>query len=58
MVGVESGRSLVRLVPDAELLVLERAGHVPTMTRPNDMVAAIGHRFPLAVGQGPGLVPS
>ncbi|HEY2542229.1 MAG TPA: alpha/beta hydrolase [Gaiellaceae bacterium] len=42
---IESSRRLSALVPDAELLELEGIGHVPTMTRPDDVVAAILRRF-------------
>ena len=42
---IESSRRLSGLIPDAELLELEEVGHVPTMTRPDDVVAAILRRF-------------
>lgn len=45
VVEIESSRSLAALLPDAELVVLDGAGHVPTVTRPADVVAAIGRRF-------------
>jgi hypothetical protein len=35
----------VALLPDAELLELDGSGHVPTMTRPSDVVGAILGRF-------------
>jgi pimeloyl-ACP methyl ester carboxylesterase len=45
IVPIERSRSLVELLPDAELLVLEGSGHVPTMTRPREVVDAIRRRF-------------
>jgi 3-oxoadipate enol-lactonase len=45
IVPIESSRALVKLLPDAELLEFEGGGHVPTMTRPDDVVAAILGRF-------------
>ena len=45
IVPVEHGRRLAELLPDAELVELEGTGHVPTMTRPDDVVAAIRRRF-------------
>jgi pimeloyl-ACP methyl ester carboxylesterase len=45
IVPIESGRALAALLPDAELLELEGSGHVPTMTRPDEVVAAIRRRF-------------
>jgi pimeloyl-ACP methyl ester carboxylesterase len=45
VVGIESSRALAALLRDAELVVLDGAGHVPTVTRPADVVAAIGRRF-------------
>jgi pimeloyl-ACP methyl ester carboxylesterase len=47
IVPVEAARSLAELLPDAELVVLDGVGHVPTMTRSRDVVAAIHRRFPL-----------
>jgi pimeloyl-ACP methyl ester carboxylesterase len=38
-------RELAELLPDAELVELEGSGHVPTMTRPADVVEAILRRF-------------
>ena len=46
IVPIEHSRELARLLPDAELLEVEGSGHVPTMTRPDDVVAAITRRFP------------
>jgi pimeloyl-ACP methyl ester carboxylesterase len=40
-------QELARLLPDAELLLLDGTGHVPTMTRPDDVAGAIVERFPL-----------
>ena len=45
IVSIEGSRQLVDLLPDAELLELDGSGHVPTMTRPNDVVDAIIRRF-------------
>lgn len=42
---IEGSRRLVELLPDAELLEFEGSGHVPTMTRANDVVDAIVDRF-------------
>jgi pimeloyl-ACP methyl ester carboxylesterase len=41
----ELSRELAELLPDAELVELEGSGHVPTMTRPGDVVEAILRRF-------------
>ena len=42
---IDVSRRLVELIPDVELLELEGVGHVPTMTRPHDVVTAILRRF-------------
>lgn len=46
IVPIERSRSLVELLPDAELVEFDGSGHVPTMTRPRDVVDAIQRRFP------------
>lgn len=46
IVPVDVGRAVAARVPDVELLELEGIGHVPTMTRPDEVVAAIRRRFP------------
>lgn len=46
IVPIEAGRELAELLPNAELLEFEGSGHVPTMTRPDEVVAAIRRRFP------------
>jgi pimeloyl-ACP methyl ester carboxylesterase len=48
IVSVSESRALVELLPDAELVVLDGTGHVPTMTRPHDVADAINRRFPAA----------
>ncbi|HVB27451.1 MAG TPA: alpha/beta hydrolase [Mycobacteriales bacterium] len=48
VVPVEHSRVLATLIPDVELVVIDGVGHVPTMTRPHDVVAAICQRFPAA----------
>jgi pimeloyl-ACP methyl ester carboxylesterase len=45
IVPIEVSRHLAELLPDADLLELDGSGHVPTMTRPNDVVDAILRRF-------------
>lgn len=45
IVPIEVSRELAALLPDVELLELEGSGHVPTMTRPGDVVDAILRRF-------------
>jgi pimeloyl-ACP methyl ester carboxylesterase len=45
IVPVELSRTLVGLLPDAELTEFDGVGHVPTMTRPDEVVAAIRRRF-------------
>lgn len=39
------GRALAAAIPGAELVMLDGAGHVPTMTRPEQISAAIGRKF-------------
>jgi sigma-B regulation protein RsbQ len=46
IVPMEVGKYIANAIPDAELLILEGVGHVPTMTRPKEVVAAIERRFP------------
>jgi pimeloyl-ACP methyl ester carboxylesterase len=45
IVPVELSHALVGLLPDAELVVFDGSGHVPTMTRPGEVVDAIRRRF-------------
>jgi pimeloyl-ACP methyl ester carboxylesterase len=45
IVPIEGSRQLVELLPDAELVEFEGSGHVPIMTRPNEVVDAILRRF-------------
>jgi pimeloyl-ACP methyl ester carboxylesterase len=45
IVPIDVSRRLADLLPDAELLEFEGSGHVPTMTRPSDVVNAIVRRF-------------
>jgi pimeloyl-ACP methyl ester carboxylesterase len=45
IVPIEGSRALLQLLPDAELLELDGVGHVPTMTRPDEVVDAIRRRF-------------
>ncbi|MGH2933850.1 MAG: alpha/beta fold hydrolase [Gaiellaceae bacterium] len=42
---IGTSRRLNGLIPDVELLELAGVGHVPTMTRPDDVVEAIQRRF-------------
>jgi pimeloyl-ACP methyl ester carboxylesterase len=42
---IENSKYLVDAIPDAELKVVEGAGHVPVVTRPNEVVEAIEKRF-------------
>jgi pimeloyl-ACP methyl ester carboxylesterase len=44
-VPIDESRKLAAQLPDVELLEFEGAGHVPTMTRPEEVVAAIQRRF-------------
>jgi pimeloyl-ACP methyl ester carboxylesterase len=46
IVPIEGSRTLVELLPDAELVEFEGSGHVPTMTRSREVVDAISRRFP------------
>ena len=49
IVPMERAKELASALPRAELLVLEGAGHVPTLTRPKDVATAIAsflRRFP------------
>lgn len=45
IVPIEVSQRLAELLPDAELVELDGTGHVPTMTQPDEVVAAILHRF-------------
>jgi pimeloyl-ACP methyl ester carboxylesterase len=45
IVPIDESRELAARLPDVELLEFEGSGHVPTMTRPDDVVAAIQSRF-------------
>ena len=45
IVPIQVSRELVELLPNAELLEFEGSGHVPTMTRPTDVVNAILRQF-------------
>lgn len=45
IVPIDVSRRLAELIPDVELVEFESTGHVPTMTRPDEVVAAILHRF-------------
>jgi pimeloyl-ACP methyl ester carboxylesterase len=45
IVPVDESRELAAQLHDVELLEFEGTGHVPTMTRPDEVVAAIQRRF-------------
>lgn len=45
IVPVEIGRMMAAQLPDAQLVLIDGAGHVPTMTRPYEVVKAITDRF-------------
>jgi pimeloyl-ACP methyl ester carboxylesterase len=45
IVPIAGSRELAARLDDVELVELEGVGHVPTMTRPDDVVAAIRRRF-------------
>lgn len=45
IVPIQVSRQLAELLPDVELLEFDGSGHVPTMTRPPDVVNAILRRF-------------
>jgi len=40
-----SSQNLAQLLPSSELVVIEGAGHVPTVTRPHEVVSAIEKFF-------------
>lgn len=48
IVSIEASRRLAELLPDVVLVEFEGIGHVPPMTRPDDVVDAILRRFPAA----------
>jgi pimeloyl-ACP methyl ester carboxylesterase len=45
IVPIDVSRRLAELLPDAELIEFDGAGHVPTMTLPDEVVTAILRRF-------------
>ena len=45
VVPMKSGQYLAERIPDAELVVIDGAGHVPLLTRPHEVVQAINRRF-------------
>ena len=45
IVPIERSRTLAGLLPDVEFVEFDGVGHVPTMTRPGEVVAAIQRRF-------------
>jgi len=45
IVPIDVSRRLAELLPAVELVELDGVGHVPTMTQPDEVVAAILHRF-------------
>jgi pimeloyl-ACP methyl ester carboxylesterase len=45
IVPPELGRQVAHEIPDAQFLLIEGAGHVPTITRPLEVVEAIRARF-------------
>jgi pimeloyl-ACP methyl ester carboxylesterase len=45
IVPIDVSRRLAALLPDVQLVEFAGVGHVPTMTRPDEVVAAIRHRF-------------
>jgi pimeloyl-[acyl-carrier protein] methyl ester esterase len=42
---LDAARRLAAVLPNAQLVVLEGAGHVPTLTRPRDVARAITDFF-------------
>jgi len=48
IIPMDVGKYIANAIPEAELLILNGVGHVPTMTRPQEVVAAIERRFPLS----------
>ncbi len=51
IIPMDVAKHMANVIPDAELIILEGAGHVPTMTRPQEVVAAIERRFPLSASE-------
>jgi pimeloyl-ACP methyl ester carboxylesterase len=47
IIPMDAGKHIANAIPDTELVILDGVGHVPTMTRPKEVVAAIHRRFPL-----------
>jgi pimeloyl-ACP methyl ester carboxylesterase len=45
IVPLKIGELTARAIPGAELVILEGVGHAPTMTRLQEVVAAIEKRF-------------
>lgn len=45
VIPLESGKSLANEIPNAELVIIEGAGHIPTLTFPHEVVEAIERRF-------------
>jgi pimeloyl-ACP methyl ester carboxylesterase len=48
IIPTDVGKYIASVMPEAELLILEGVGHVPTMTRPQEVAAAIERYFPLS----------
>ena len=45
IIPLKNSENLVNVIPNSELVVIEGAGHVPTVTRPHEVVAAIERYF-------------